>query len=116
MASTRRPGSTPPDGWDAAATPGGPMSERAVPFRPLFRTLSLLLVAACGEENPLVPPPPPNGMSTILVTLNTTGTKPDSNGYRIVVDQGASSHAVAASRSEEHTSELQSQSNLVCRL
>lgn len=78
------------------------MSDRAVPFRPLFRAFSLLLVAACGEDNPLVPPAPPNGMSTILVTLNTTGTKPDSNGYRIVVDQGAS-HAIAASESASLT-------------
>src|SRR5687768_1871206 len=87
MARRRRRGSARPNDRDAAATPGGPMSDRAVLFRPLFRALSLLLVAACGEDNPLVPPPPPNGMSTILVTLNTTGTKPDSNGYRIVVDQ-----------------------------
>lgn len=78
------------------------MSDRTVRFRPLFRTLSLLLVAACGEDNPLVPPPPPNGMSTILVTLNTTGAKPDSNGYRIVVDQSAS-HAIAASESASLT-------------
>ena len=78
------------------------MSDRADRFRPLFHTLSLLLVAACGENNPLVPPPPPVGLSTILVTLNTTGTKPDSNGYHIVVDQVAT-HAIAASESASLT-------------
>jgi hypothetical protein len=78
------------------------MSDRAERFRPLFRTLCLALVAACGEDNPLVTPPPTTGMSTILVTLNTTGTAPDSNGYRIVVDQGAS-HAIAASEAASLT-------------
>ena len=79
------------------------MSDRPVRCRPLFRILCLALVAACGEgNNPLLPPPPPSGMSTILVTLNTTGTNPDSNGYRIVVDEGES-HAIAASESASLT-------------
>src|SRR2546430_14055385 len=35
---------------------------------------------------------------------------------RVLVDVGGSLHADERRRSEEHTSELQSQSNLVCRL
>src|SRR5688572_32170593 len=85
-----------PDDRDAAATPGGPMSDRAAGFRPLFRTLSLFLVAACGEDNPLLPPPPPIGLSTILVTLNTTGTKPDSIRSYTLMRQVAA-HAVDTS-------------------
>src|SRR2546427_2661676 len=42
----------------------------------------------------------------------------DADRAFVVDDQDAASHGVSASgrRSEEHTSELQSQSNLVCRL
>src|SRR2546430_9477636 len=50
--------------------------------------------------------------SGVLVTVTTVGIDADSNGYAVAVD-GA---AAADIRSEEHTSELQSQSNLVCRL
>ena len=78
------------------------MSDRAEHFRPLFRTICLAVVSACGGDNPLLPPPPTSGMSTILVTLHTTGTNPDSNGYRVAVDQGAS-HAIAASESASLT-------------
>ena len=79
------------------------MSEHADRIRPLFRAICLALVAACGgDDNPLGNRPPTIGLSTILVILNTTGTNPDSNGYRVVVDQSAS-HAVAASESASLT-------------
>jgi hypothetical protein len=74
------------------------MSDRVVCFRPLFRTLCLALVTACGGDNPLSTPSPASGMSTILVTLLTTGTAPDFNGYRVVVDKDQS-HPVASSES-----------------
>src|SRR2546430_11961549 len=37
-------------------------------------------------------------------------------GSDVSADQRAAAGAIVSSRSEEHTSELQSQSNLVCRL
>src|SRR5687768_18131184 len=72
------------------------MSERADRIRPLFRAVCLALVAACGgDDNPLGNRPPTTGMSTILVTLITTGSLPDPNGYRVVLDQNIS-HTVTA--------------------
>lgn len=72
------------------------MSERADRIRPLFRAACLALVAACGgDDNPLGNRPPTTGMSTILVTLITTGSLPDPNGYRVVLDQNIS-HTVSA--------------------
>src|SRR2546430_3541699 len=44
--------------------------------------------------------------------MERPGRGPDRSG----LGRGAHDRAAAASRSEEHTSELQSQSNLVCRL
>jgi type 1 fimbria pilin len=73
------------------------MSGHADRIRPLFRATCLSLVAACGgDDNPLGNRPPTTGMSTILVTLMTTGSLPDPNGYRVVLDQNMS-HMVAAS-------------------
>lgn len=73
------------------------MCEHASRIRPLVRAVCLALVAACGgDDNPLGNRPPTTGNSTILVTLITTGSLPDPNGYRVVLDQNVS-HTVAAS-------------------
>ena len=75
------------------------MSEHADRIRTLFRAVCLTLVAACGgDDNPLGNRPPTTGMSTILVILMTTGTLPDPNGYRVVLDQNIT-HVVTASES-----------------
>lgn len=71
------------------------MSEHTDRFRPLFRAVCLALVAACGDDNPVANRPPTTGMSTILITLLTTGSLPDPNGYRIVLDQSIT-HIVTA--------------------
>jgi len=74
------------------------MFENSDRFRPLFRAVCLALVAACGGDNPLGNRPPTTGNSTILITLLTTGSLPDPNGYRIVLDQNIS-HTVTAAES-----------------
>jgi len=75
------------------------MSDRPVPNPTILSALLIGLAGGCqSDNNPLVPPPPPSGQSIILVTLLTTGTAPDSNGYQVVVDQGQA-HTVAASES-----------------
>jgi hypothetical protein len=71
------------------------MFEHVDRFRPLFRAICLVLVAACGDDNPVGNRPPTTGMSTILITLLTTGSLPDANGYRVVLDQNIS-HTVTA--------------------
>src|SRR2546427_12048675 len=48
--------------------------------------------------------------------LDLAGRHVDVVGAVQVIPIGAAQEAVALGRSEEHTSELQSQSNLVCRL
>ena len=72
------------------------MSEPTDRIRSLFRAVCLALVAACGGDNPLGNRPPTTGNSTILITLLTTGSLPDPNGYRIVLDQNISYTVTAA--------------------
>jgi hypothetical protein len=78
------------------------MSELADRFRKLFRVVGLTLLAACGDDGPLGSRPPTTGMSTILITLLTTGSLPDPNGYRVVLDQNIS-HTVTASETASLT-------------
>ena len=64
------------------------MSTRPASIRSVLCAMLIGLAAGCqSDNNPLVPPPPSSGQSIILVTLLITGTAPDSNGYRVVVDQ-----------------------------
>src|SRR2546430_3301150 len=66
-------------------------------------------------QNGVVIPPPAGGSGSA-----PTGTVFDSTGQFVVSANGLSGGAIflfaTEDRSEEHTSELQSQSNLVCRL
>src|SRR5688572_32625906 len=74
-----------------------PPRSTLFPYTTLFRSPSDS--SACGELRSSVP------SRTARCRLRWTG-----------FDGGAAPEAVTRSRSEEHTSELQSQSNLVCRL
>src|SRR5206468_9957594 len=58
--------------------------------------------------------PPPPGESEIL-GLEVSGTV-EETGERVYAILAGGGHAEYAARSEEHTSELQSRSDLVCRL
>src|SRR2546430_11900372 len=56
----------------------------------------------------------------LRIALRANGSESAANESvtRVIqaLDRAATAHALARDRSEEHTSELQSQSNLVCRL
>src|SRR5256886_9984463 len=64
------------------------------------------------------PSPPHVGHTSAIGSV--TGTLPPSaatrNGIETVASTSSSASSIRPPRSEEHTSELQSQSNLVCRL
>ena len=75
------------------------MSTRSVPIRSFLSAMLLGMAAGCQpDNNPLVPPPPAAGLSVVLITLYTTGTAPDPDGYRIVVDS-TTTHTIASSES-----------------
>src|SRR2546427_7155062 len=57
--------------------------------------------------------PPRSTLFPYTTLFRSTGANP--RAYS-VIDQDKLNHVLTAKRSEEHTSELQSQSNLVCRL
>src|SRR2546427_8995709 len=59
------------------------------------------------------PPPTVRGMNTCAATSSTACRMRSRSSELAVMSRNVSS---SAPRSEEHTSELQSQSNLVCRL
>src|SRR2546430_3767945 len=61
------------------------------------------------------------GTLLALATVTTSGTSaaltlPPASSYRLILQVQTVSGTTPVLRSEEHTSELQSQSNLVCRL
>src|SRR5688572_32759498 len=96
----------------------------------LFVLLSLPLVVCAQTPQATPPPPAPPRSGTFPKPVEETLP----NGLRVIVIQRSESPLVSAqlliknggevdppelaglARSEEHTSELQSQSNLVCRL
>src|SRR5207237_9160556 len=98
------------------------------PPRPCFsRAPSLLLCSFC-----LTPPPPtptPFPYTTLFRSLDAQGTLPGGREHQLRLEQlpdplaqpkpleaGRRQHDGVVLRSEEHTSELQSHLNLVCRL
>src|SRR2546430_3953030 len=76
-----------------------PPRSTLFPYTTLFRSVGLVGAAAARAHEP--------------ITTKLTWTQEIS---RIVYKRCASCHREGGARSEEHTSELQSQSNLVCRL
>src|SRR2546430_9932333 len=91
------------------------------------RTLSLIasviicpyLISCSGTSNGSSGTPPPTTSSVTVapatVSLNKGGSRTFTATVNGTMDQSVFWEIVEA-RSEEHTSELQSQSNLVCRL
>src|SRR5688572_31941082 len=89
------------------------------PYTTLFRSLRATDAAANSATTPTrsitlgtaPPPPPPTSAPTVSLTSPAEGAQ---------IKRGAAiqvrAPAADTDRSEEHTSELQSQSNLVCRL
>src|SRR5438046_7312284 len=77
------------------------MSRRV--WRLAAGTITVALFTACSPDSPSTSPKP------VL-------TQPEANAVAEVVATDAASLAGGATRSEEHTSELQSLTNLVCRL
>src|SRR5688572_32571403 len=78
-----------------------PPSSTLFPYTTLFRSSAMAAPAGLYLSKILLPE------TEVPVTRGDTGSTTEST-HANVVD--------AAARSEEHTSELQSQSNLVCRL
>jgi len=68
-------------------TPADRVRARSSPWAFLV-TICLGWAAGCQEDKILVPPPPPQS-GKLLVTLITTGSGPDADGYHLIVDQGA---------------------------
>ena len=68
-------------------TPADPVRARFSPWAVLV-TVCFGWAAGCQEDKILVPPPPPQS-GKLLVTLITTGSGPDADGYHLIVDQGA---------------------------
>src|SRR5437588_8610226 len=88
-----------------------PPSSTLFPYTTLFRSILL-------QTLPLVPPivreaAAPLGNIDNLTVIDPSGA---SKLTDTVVRTAAEGTAIAKSRSEEHTSELQSHSDLVCRL
>src|SRR5438270_2153031 len=82
-----------------------PPRSTLFPYTTLFRSSTVL--GLNGERTVVVAGFSRNPLTSPLVPTSTTPKRETSSG-----EMGS----VASVRSEEHTSELQSQSNLVCRL
>src|SRR2546430_5599868 len=96
-----------------------PPRSTLFPYTTLFRSLRLFQSHARREPADRMQPP----RATIFVKRRTIFLVPQvfTDCYRSPKIEGKSAHRAEKSgrrdtRSEEHTSELQSQSNLVCRL
>src|SRR2546430_3793733 len=79
-----------------------PPRSTLFPYTTLFRSLPAL-----SPRRSALPPPPPCGPSSRASPRDNDGPR----NWRSAADASRT-----VPRSEEHTSELQSQSNLVCRL
>src|SRR5688572_32731185 len=85
-----------------------PPRSTLFPYTTLFRSGT---ADAINNVEMVLVNTPQVGSYTIKVNGTTVNAGFGQQGYALVA-----TGAVSASRSEEHTSELQSQSNLVCRL
>src|SRR5256886_6079152 len=89
-----------------------PPRSTLFPYTTLFRSVAILGVGAIEKRPKVVTLP--DGTDTIAI--RTMGMVSMSYDHRVVDGADADRFLADMKRSEEHTSELQSQSNLVCRL
>src|SRR2546430_12391155 len=83
-----------------------PPRSTLFPYTTLFRSFS-----RCAPDTP-------TGKKSAIIARRTRAVAAD-EGYMLITDYDRLTYSVLSpkpGRSEEHTSELQSQSNLVCRL
>src|SRR2546430_13382275 len=82
------------------------------------RRVALVIGNAQYKNTSLSLPNPKNDADDVAATLRTLGFEVvlATNADKRALDQAMQQFARQVTRSEEHTSELQSQSNLVCRL
>src|SRR5690606_40821145 len=89
-----------------ALAPRRPPRPTPFPYTTLFRSTSAILILAAAapaaDSDASIAPPPP-----VAVALPPAVPPPPAPYFQVVIEQ---------QRSEEHTSELQSRENLVCRL
>src|SRR2546430_11992953 len=90
-----------------------PPRSTLFPYTTLFRS-ALPRFARSGPANDVERVKPPTCLASRRVTGR--GRYRDQAGRAFPRRHGHAGYAGAVARSEEHTSELQSQSNLVCRL
>src|SRR2546430_10418596 len=89
-----------------------PPRSTLFPYTTLFRSETASLSATAAENKTLDPASTGSGVSVAPVTAG--GSR--STTTKVPACDAQFPAASEAHRSEEHTSELQSQSNLVCRL
>src|SRR5690606_41148066 len=116
------PGSPPmpmDSAWDDAALPASGFPIRTSPDQSLVGGSPRLFAATHVLHRLSAPRHPPHALSS-LVTLLLSHPRADAcgaaSGPRSSLASRTFSVRSARSRSEEHTSELQSRENLVCRL
>src|SRR2546427_8536304 len=90
-----------------------PPRSTLFPYTTLFRSAGCTTDCASTPVTPVTP-----GTPALTVTKANPGSLAVGTAfnYAFTVANAAGAFGPANSRSEEHTSELQSQSNLVCRL
>src|SRR5689334_23930327 len=86
-----------------------PPRSTLFPYTTLFRSI-------CPAPTPSVMPSPQNTMALLFTYLATVQANSRSSSCRADGCTTVTTRSSAAVRSEEHTSELQSQFHLVCRL
>src|SRR5690606_39599872 len=86
------------------------------PYTTLFRSVSPLPSAEVKLSTSLMPARPPLNQAIDAVAAAAAAAPTARVNFSVQACSTSSATAYGSSRSEEHTSELQSRENLVCRL